>query len=46
MKVVDFMKPIVNEVKKNGLIYEGNDNFQVRVGDIVVFYLSKNKTSF
>jgi len=44
IKVVDYMDPIMNEVKKNGLIYERNDNFQVRIGDIVVFYISKNKT--
>ena len=32
-----------NEVKKNGLIFDENNELTVNVGDIVTFYLSQNK---
>ena len=32
-----------NEVKKNGLIFDENNELTVNVGDIITFYLSQNK---
>jgi len=43
IEVVEFKDPIINEVKKNGLIYEYSNTFQLRVGDILVFYVAKNR---
>jgi len=43
IEVVDFSEPIINEVKKNGLVYEQSNSFQLRIGDILVFYLAKNR---
>lgn len=36
-------EPISNEVKKNFLIYDRKNELEVRIGDTLVFYLSKNK---
>jgi len=43
IEVVDFSEPIINEVKKNGLVYEQSNSFQLRIGYILVFYLAKNR---
>lgn len=34
---------ISNEIKKNGLIFERSDILQVRKGDVIVLYFTKNK---
>ena len=37
-------KHICNEIKKNGLIYDENNNdLTVNIGDIITFYISQNK---
>ena len=33
----------VNELKKNGLISDIGRGMQIRIGDIVVFYITLNK---
>lgn len=43
MEVIDSKTSLSNEVKKNCLIFDRKNEIQVRVGDIVVFYISKNK---
>ena len=34
---------ITNEIKKNGLIYDENNELAINVGDVVAFYISQNK---
>jgi hypothetical protein len=34
---------ITNEIKKNGLIFDENNELAVNVGDIITFYISQNK---
>jgi len=34
---------ITNEIKKNGLIFDENNELTVNVGDIITFYISQNK---
>ena len=34
---------ITNEIKKNGLIFDENNELTVNVGDIIIFYISQNK---
>ena len=36
-------EPLINEVKKNCLLFDGKNQIQIRIGDILVFYISKNK---
>lgn len=43
IEVLDTEKKISNEVKKNCLIYDRKNSLQTRIGDILVFYISKNK---
>ncbi len=43
IEVIDNKETLSNEVKKNCLIFDRKNDIQVRVGDIVVFYISKNK---
>ena len=33
-----------NEIKKNGLIYDENNELSINVGDKITFYISQNKT--
>ena len=35
---------ITNEIKKNGLIFDENNELTVNVGDIITFYISQNKS--
>jgi hypothetical protein len=34
---------IENEVKKNDLLFEHSNTFELRVGDRIIFYLTNNK---
>lgn len=34
---------ISNEVKKNCLVFDRKNELQIRIGDVLIFYLSKNK---
>ena len=34
---------ITNEIKKNGLIFDENNELAVNVGDVITFYISQNK---
>jgi hypothetical protein len=34
---------IANEIKKNNLLYENTNALQIRVGDILVFYMTEKK---
>ena len=34
---------ITNEIKKNGLIYDENNELAINVGDVIAFYISQNK---
>ena len=34
---------ITNEIKKNGLIYDENNELAINVGDVITFYISQNK---
>ena len=34
---------ITNEIKKNGLIFDENNELAINVGDIITFYISQNK---
>ena len=36
---------ITNEIKKNGLIFDENNELAINVGDIITFYISQNKNS-
>ena len=36
-------KKIFNEIKKNGLIYDENNELNVNIDDIITFYISQNK---
>ena len=37
---------ITNEIKKNGLIFDENNELAVNVGDIITFYISQNKNGY
>ena len=43
IEVISENEPIVNEVKKNSLIFDRKNQLQLRIGDHMIFYLSKNK---
>jgi hypothetical protein len=43
IEVINNKETLCNEVKKNCLIFDRKNEIQARVGDIVVFYISKNK---
>ena len=43
IKIVDKNKHICNEIKKNGLIYDENNELSVNINDIITFYISQNK---
>jgi len=34
---------ITNEIKKNGLIFDENNELAINVGDMIIFYISQNK---
>ena len=36
-------KKIYNEIKKNGLIYDENNELNVNIDDLIIFYISQNK---
>jgi hypothetical protein len=43
IKIVNYNMKCVNELKKNGLISDIGRGMQIRIGDIVVFYITLNK---
>ena len=43
IKIYNTDKHICNEVKKNGLIYDENNELSVNINDIITFYISQNK---
>ncbi len=43
IEVVDIKEKLSNEVKKNCLIFDRKNELQCRVGDLLIFYISKNK---
>ena len=43
IKIVNYNMKCVNELKKNGLITDIGRGMQIRIGDIVVFYITLNK---
>ena len=43
IKIFNTDKHICNEVKKNGLIYDENNELSVNINDIITFYISQNK---
>lgn len=43
--IIPSEESLVNEIKKNGLLYDSSNNLQVRVGDCVLFYLSMSVAS-
>ena len=34
---------IVNEIKKNDLLFEKRNEFELRIDDVIIFYLTNNK---
>ena len=43
IKIVEQNVHICNEIKKNGLIYDENNELSVNINDIITFYISQNK---
>ena len=43
IKIYDKDKHICNEIKKNGLIYDENNELSIHINDIITFYISQNK---
>ena len=43
IKIVEQNAHICNEIKKNGLIYDENNELSVNINDIITFYISQNK---
>ena len=43
IKIVEQNVHICNEIKKNGLIYDENNELSVNFNDIITFYISQNK---
>ena len=43
MHVLPINYKITNEIKKNGLIFDENNELTINVGDIICFYISQNK---
>jgi hypothetical protein len=43
LKVLDADEKFSNEIKKNCLIFDRKNELQCRVGDNIIFYVSKNK---
>lgn len=43
IEVLEEYETICNEVKKNCLLYDRKNELQLRIGDKLTFYLSKNK---
>ena len=43
IKIVDKDMHICNEIKKNGLIYDENNELSVNINDTITFYISQNK---
>ena len=41
--VLPINSSITNEIKKNGLIYDENNELAINVGDVITFYISQNK---
>ena len=43
MLIKDSNEIIINEIKKNDLLFENKNLFELRKGDIIVFYFTNNK---
>ena len=43
IKIMEQNVHICNEIKKNGLIYDENNELSVNINDIITFYISQNK---
>ena len=43
IKIYEKDKPICNEIKKNGLIYDEKNELSIHINDIINFYISQNK---
>ena len=43
MHILPINYKITNEIKKNGLIFDENNELTINVGDIICFYISQNK---
>jgi len=43
VKIKEKSEYVVNEIKKNNLIYEKSDMIEVRIGDVILFYFSLRK---
>jgi len=43
IKIKDENDYVVNEIKKNNLIYEKSDMIEIRINDVIVFYFSLQK---
>jgi hypothetical protein len=43
LNVLDVSSSVKNEMKKNCLLYDLGNELQTRVGDIIIFYISRNK---
>lgn len=43
IKIKEASDYVVNEIKKNNLIYEKSDMIEVRIGDVIRFYFSQHK---
>ena len=43
LRVKEKKDVIINEIKKNDLLFEKRNDFEVRIGDVIIFYLTNNK---
>ena len=43
INILPINSSITNEIKKNGLIYDENNELAINVGDVITFYISQNK---
>jgi hypothetical protein len=43
LEVLGIHEKISNEAKKNCLIFDRKNELQCRIGDIIIFYITKNK---
>ena len=41
--VLPINSSITNEIKKNGLVFDENNELAINVGDMIIFYISQNK---
>ena len=42
IKVLDLNEDKSNETKKNNLVFDRKNEIQMHIGDVMVFYISKN----